>query len=65
MPSVPRSEYRLAPEDGPHSESPVWLPMANDARLSAVATAEPPDEPIELLDGSNAFHTWPHAESEK
>src|SRR5436190_10308830 len=65
MPSVPRSEYRLAADDGPHSESPVWLPIENALKLSAVDTPEPPLEPIELFDGSNAFHTWPHALSEK
>jgi hypothetical protein len=59
IPSVPRSETRLAALDGPHSESPVWLPIAAATMLVATATAEPPLEPIELREGSNAFQTCP------
>src|SRR3954470_10351743 len=61
MPSVPRSDTRLAALDGPHSESPVCVPSAAAAKLDAPAPAEPPLEPIELRDGSNAFHTCPKA----
>ena len=61
MPSVPRSDTRLAALDGPHSESPVCVPSAAAAKLEATATAEPPLEPIDDFDGSNAFHTWPLA----
>src|SRR3954454_17278354 len=61
MPSVPRSDTRLAALEGPQSESPVWEPSAVAANDDATATAEPPEEPIELLDGSNAFQTCPNA----
>ena len=33
--------------------------MPKPARLAAVATAEPPDEPSDVFDGLNAFHTMP------
>ena len=59
MPSVPRSDTREAALDGPHSESPVCVPSAAAAKLDATATADPPDEPIDDFDGSNAFHTCP------
>ena len=65
MPSVPRSDTSEAALDGPHSESPVWVPSAAAAKLDATATADPPEEPIEDFDGSNAFQTWPDALGEK
>ena len=65
MPSVPRNETRLAALDGPHSESPVCVPSAAAAKDDATATAEPPLDPIDDFDGSNAFHTCPDADGEK
>ena len=65
MPSVPRRETRLAALDGPQSESPVCVPSAAAAKDDATATAEPPLEPIDDFDASNAFHTCPEAVDEK